>query len=70
MSNTTYDVIFDESRTRACLKTKEGEFVCSTMTIKGNPNDPDAITLTPVGKTRNGMRARMWIAIGVPPQDE
>lgn len=68
MTNTIeVGVIFDITCTRACLKTEDGEFVLSTMHIDGNRDDPDAITLTPVGKTRDARKARAWVVMGIAP---
>jgi hypothetical protein len=67
MSDITAQVVFNAERTRACLKTQDGEFVCSNMEMVGSPNAQDSITLTPVGKTRDPMKARIWVVVGISP---
>lgn len=63
------EVIFDTSGTRACMKTPEGEFVCSRMVIHGDKHDPDSITLYGVAKTRSPIEARQWIVLGIAPTE-
>lgn len=62
MSNVYAEVIYNPTRTRACLITPEGEYICSRMEIGA-----DAITLTPVGKTRETAKAQRWLDMGIVP---
>lgn len=62
MSNIEAEVVYDKTRTRACLITSEGEYVCSRMEMH-----PDGIKLTPVGKADSAAKAQRWLDRGIAP---
>lgn len=68
MSDVSVEVVFNADRTRACLETPDGEFVCSRMAWAGSLDAPDSITLTPVGRTRQFIEAKMWVVLGIEPE--
>lgn len=64
------EIVFDASGTRACMETPEGEFVCSRMTIHGDWHNPDSVTLRGVGKTKSFAEARIWVVLGIEPENK
>lgn len=63
--NIEFEMCYSQDRKRACVKSTTGEFILSRMTINGPEDNPDSITLTGVGRTRDGNKARMWIVLGI-----